>query len=71
MINMTVMEKFQQESDVMVACEIVSLDQIKNKSYNMDFEEGIGLAELIDEEIDIDLMRSVDEFGRQRLLNRF
>lgn len=58
-------------NDVMVKCEIVSLEDIKNNSYNMDFAEEIDAAYLYDEAVDVNIIKSVDEFGRKRILNRF
>jgi hypothetical protein len=51
--------------------EIVSLDSIKDLSYNMDMAEEIDDANFMDQPIDIDNMRSRDEWGRQRVPQRF
>lgn len=49
----------------------VSLDSIKDMSYNMDMAEELDDADFFDEPANIDNMKSRDEWGRQRLSQRF
>lgn len=68
---MTLLEYFKKTSDVMVACEVVSLEDIKDKSYEIDFEDAIDFSELWDEPIDLEYAKNVDEFGRPRTCCRY
>lgn len=68
---MTLLEYFKKTSDVMVACEVVSLEDIKDKSYEIDFEDAIDFSELWDEPIDLEYAKSVDEYGRPRTCCRY
>jgi hypothetical protein len=57
--------------DIYDNCEVVSLDTIKNVTYNMDFAEAIDFSELWDEPTNMDEIFDHDEWGRKRVANRF